>query len=285
MNHGAAILANLIWGMVPAYYYLVRFVDPLQMTAYRFIFTFLLLFLASVALRRSYSIRLLRSSIFPAILLTANAYIYLVAVLQGHVLEAVYGYLMAPILTIILGRIILQERLSFEQWAGAGVCLAAITVYAGMTDILPWFGFGIAAPFAFYLIWHRRQDTPSSVEALKHESVVMLILPFLLLANIGREYEMLELFNSNIGLGFIIAASGLITVVPLVLYVNSCPKLSISYLGAYQFVAPIVSALLAIILFDETVTAAKAITGTGLFIGLVLVTFPIGKLFKRTVRM
>ena len=241
MNHVNAILANFLWGMVPAYYFVVRSVDPLRMTAYRFVFTFLLLLLIGILLRKSYTLHFLRQSLIPAGLLTINAYVYLVAVMGGHVLEAAYGYLMAPILTIVLGRLILLEPLSVNQWTGTIVCLAAIVFYAAMAYTLPWFGFGIALPFALYLIWHRQKGSLSSIEAL-------------------------------------------VTVVPLALYVNSCIGPSIIYLGAYQFIAPIVSALVAIFLFEETMTMAKAITGTGLLIGLAFVTLPIGSYFEGKTR-
>ncbi len=284
MNHVNAILANFLWGMVPAYYFVVRSVDPLRMTAYRFVFTFLLLLLIGILLRKSYTLRFLRQSLIPAGLLTINAYVYLVAVMGGHVLEAAYGYLMAPILTIVLGRLILLEPLSVNQWTGTIVCLAAIVFYAAMAYTLPWFGFGIALPFALYLIWHRQKGSLSSIEALKHESLVMLIVPFSLFAFFGSELEALVLFELGGELGIVIVASGLVTVVPLALYVNSCIGLSIIYLGAYQFIAPIVSALVAIFLFEETMTMAKAITGTGLLIGLAFVTLPIGSYFEGKTR-
>ena len=278
MYHAKAIVANFLWGMVPAYYYLVRTVEPLRMTAYRFVFTFLLLAGVSLVLKKNFSPRFIRHSFVPAILLSANAYIYLFAVLHGYVLEAVYGYLITPILTIVIGSLILREPLSGNQTAGTFICLSAIILYATMTHTLPWFGIGIALPFALYLTWHRHRGTQSSIEALQHESVVMLILPMVLIAGSWETVHEAVVFEMGSWLGPIIAASGIMTVVPLALYVNSCPGLPTVYLGIYQFLAPVISSTIAITLFDEPVTTAKVVAGAVLAMGLGVALFSPGKI-------
>ena len=277
MHHAKAIGANILWGMVPAYYYLVSSVEPLRMTSYRFVFTFLLLACVSLLLKQRFSSQLLKSSFVPAILLSVNAYVYLVAVLHGYVLEAVYGYLITPVLTIALGGLMLRESLSSSQLAGSLICLSAIVLYAILNHTLPWFGIGIAFPFSLYLIWHRRRGTRSSIEALKHESLVMLILPMMLIASSWGEVHETVVIELGSWLGPVIAASGLMTVAPLAMYVSSSTGLPTVYLGIYQFLSPIISSAIAIALFGEPLTAAKIVTGIGLAVGLGVISFPQGK--------
>ena len=146
MQHAKAIAASFLWGIVPAYYYLVRAVEPLRMTAYRFVFTFLVLAAVSLILKKHYSLRIFRYSLVPAMLLSVNAYVYLVAVLHGHVLEAVYGYLITPVLTIAIGGIVLREPLSVGQLTGTLICLVAIILYAAMSHTLPCLALALHCP-------------------------------------------------------------------------------------------------------------------------------------------
>ena len=270
VNHTKAIFANLLWGMVPAYYFLLDSIDPSRMTAYRFLFTFLWLFAVRLGSWKNFSLLLLRTSCVPALLLTVNAYIYLVAVLNGYVFEAAYGYLMTPILTIVFGWLLLNEKLSINQWTGSLIGLCSIVAYAIMTQTLPWFGFGIACPFAFYLIWHKVRRTSSSLEALHHESFIMLLLPCIYLAmtwNYSRPLAVAELTGA---LAPVIALSGLVAVAPLALYISAGTYLSTLSLGIYQFIAPIVAIIVAVILFGEQFTLAKAVVTSGLILGLAL---------------
>ena len=251
------------------------------MTAYRFIFTFSWLFAIRIRSPQYFSFLHIQASCTPAILLTLNAYIYLVAVLNGYVLEAAYGYLMTPVLTIVCGWLLLGERLSVNQWIGSFICLCSIVTYAIMTQTLPWFGIGISLPFALYLIWHKRQSTYSSLESLHHESLIMLMFPFLLLAFTWENSRQLAVAELTSTLGPIVALSGLVTIAPLALYVSAGTSLPVFYLGCYQFIAPIVSILVAVMLFDEQLTAAKAIVGTGLILALALASFPLENVVGR----
>lgn len=275
LDHGKGIFANFLWGMVPAYYFLVGTVGAERMTAYRFIFTFLLLLVVGRVQRRQFSIAYLRHSFVPGSLLALNAYVYLFAVLNGHVLEAAYGYLLTPVLTIVCARLLLGVTYSAVQWAGAAICLGSVTFYALMIGTLPWFGIGIALPFALYLTWHRHRSTASSLEALRHESAIMLIFPILYLANAWEESQSAILAELISPQGLVIAASGLMTVAPLALFVSVCARLPAIHVGLYQFIAPIISALIAATLFGEELTSVKIGVGLGLMLGVAIAALPL----------
>jgi chloramphenicol-sensitive protein RarD len=278
MSHVGGLTANILWGLVPVYYYFLKTIDTERMLAYRFIFTFVILLLVGFAQKKPVSLLTLKRSLIPAALLTINAYVYIVTVLTGHVLEAAYGYLITPILTILCGSVFFDERCTRAQASGIGVCIISIVYYAVAVGTLPWFGIGIALPFALYLTWHKFQQTQSSLDALRHESIIMLVLPigyFTLLGAEGGKEVLHELAGSK---GLVIAASGLVTVLPLAIFVGACSKLKTIYIGTYQFVAPMISAIVAILLFDHPLTAAKLSMGLGLALGMALAVLPFDKI-------
>ncbi|HEY7747911.1 MAG TPA: EamA family transporter [Aestuariivirgaceae bacterium] len=272
--HARGILANVLWGLVPLYYLFVRAVDPLNMLIYRSLFTFLILTLLGLLRFQVFSFRKLRSSLVPALLLALNGYVYIVAVLNGQVIEAAYGYLITPILIILCGRVLLGEKLTGPQWLGVGLCFIAITYYATAMATLPWYGLGIALPFALYSTLHKKSRTVDAIGALRHEMVIMFALAagfVVYFWNDMREEMMTELGGTS---GLIVILSGPVTVLPLVLFLGVCSKLTALHLGIYQFISPILSSLIAVTLFDDPLSAPKLTTGTILVIGMAFAVLP-----------
>jgi chloramphenicol-sensitive protein RarD len=273
-NHGRGILANVLWGMVPIYYYFVRTIDPVNMLVYRSLFTFLVLFMVGVMQRKLLTVEKLRQAVVPALLLVVNGYVYILGILNGQVIEAAYGYLITPILIILCGRVMLAEKLALPQWFGVCLCLVSIIYYAVAIGALPWYGLGIALPFAFYSTLHKKAGTADAFDALRHETMIIVAIAGVFLACFWNDVRESVLADLGGATGPIIALSGLVTVLPLVLFLGVCPKLSTLHLGIYQFISPIIAAIVAVTLFHDTLSQPKLIVGTGLLIGMALAVLP-----------
>lgn len=281
LNHIKGVLANILWGLVVAYYFFVRSVDVDRMLIYRVVFTFLLLTSFGLWYNKTFSGKLLKQAVIPALLITVNGYVYLVAIANGHAMEAAYAYLITPILTILCVRVFLGGSHTILQWAGIAVCFAVIVFYAVMTRTLPWYGLGIALPFALYITWHRYCNTQSSLDALRHEYLLLLVLPILYVAFNWHESTAIIAGEMTSPIGVLISLSGIVTVAPLALFIAASTTLPSIYIGLYQFVGPIISMLIAATLFGEHITNEKLVLAGGLIIGMALAVVPFSKFTKK----
>ncbi len=85
-----------------------------------------------------------------ALAIAVNWGVYGLAVVTGHVLEASLGYFVNPLLTVLLGVLVLRERLRPGQWAAVGVGLAAVVVITADLGRLPWMALTLAVSFGTY---------------------------------------------------------------------------------------------------------------------------------------
>lgn len=277
LSHAKGILANILWGLVVAYYFFVRSIDVDRMLIYRILFTFLTLSILNLWQRKSFSRKRLASSVIPAILITINGYVYLLAIATGHAMEAAFAYFITPILTLLSIRIFLGGKYTLQQWVGTVFCIISVVYYGVATKILPWYGFGIALPFALYITWHRYAKTASSLEALRYEYSLLAAIPPVYFFLTWGESSAAVSFELTGSLSFLIALSGLVTLIPLALFVGASTALKPIFIGLYQFIGPIISMTVAMVLFGENLTIEKLILAGGLFAGMALAVIPFSR--------
>ena len=128
------LLAYGLWGVLPVYFKQLAAVSPIDIVAHRILWSLLFLFLLLAATRGWNQVRagirdrrtmglLLATSLLIAI----NWLLYVYAVTSGHILAGSLGYYLNPLMNILLGRFILQERLTALQWAAVGIAAAGVS--------------------------------------------------------------------------------------------------------------------------------------------------------------
>lgn len=252
----SALAAYVIWGLLPLYIQLIKQVPPVELLGWRIVFTVPVCLLI-VAIRRQIpevrrvfaNCRVLGALVTSSLLIGANWLIFLVAVANNHVLATSLGYYINPLVNVLLGTVLLGERLSRLQWtavavAGAGVALLA----TGALDTLA-ISLSLAVSFAFY--GYVRKRTPvGSVPGLTVETLVLLPAAIAVAAwySLGPAGPS---FGQDAGTSLGLVGAGIATAVPLLFFAVAARNLDLSTLGFVQFIAPTISFLVSIFLLGE----------------------------------
>lgn len=259
---GAAVLAYLIWGFLPLYFHALTHVPALELVAFRICLTLPFCFAViawrgmggelRAALRsRIVMLRLCAS----AGLIATNWLIFVMAVASGHVLASSLGYYINPLLNVLIGTIFLGERLNRTQWCAVAIAAAGIALLLwGAIDMLG-VAMALAVSFALYGLI-RKTTAVASVPGLTIETMVLFVP-----ATLSVGWFALQPAGSSVTHGVttaaLLALSGVLTGVPLLLFAVAAQKLDLSVLGFVQFLAPTISFLLGTIVFGEPLDTVR----------------------------
>ncbi len=251
-----ALGAHLIWGLLPLYLILVREVPPFEFVGWRIIFTvpFCLLFIAlrrqQADLRAAIANRaVLRNLLLSAVLVGTNWMIYIAAVQAGHIFAASLGYFIIPLVNVLAGTMFLGERLSVRQWLAVALAGVGVSILIwGALDML-WISLSLAATFSLYGLV--RKVTPvGSLPGLTIEST-LLLLPGIGIALWYAAQPAGSSFGQELGSSLLIAGSGIVTAVPLLLFAIAARRMDYSALGFFQYLSPNIVFLLGLFVFHE----------------------------------
>jgi chloramphenicol-sensitive protein RarD len=190
------------------------------------------------------------------LLISCNWLTYVWAIVHAQVLAASLGYYLNPLVNVLLGVLLLKERLSRLQgaavaMAGAGVAILAV----GAANSL-WVSLTLAASFSLYGLL--RKITPvESIEGLSVETLLLAPLALAWLAWLERHGSPSLGIDARTDL--LLALSGLVTATPLLMFNAAAKRLTYSALGFLQYVSPSIQLLLAVLLFGERLTAAHMV--------------------------
>jgi len=270
-----AISAYFIWGLVPIYFKSVADVSALEIIAHRVLWSVLLMgFVLMVTRNRSgFALLLAQPKLIlwvalAAFFVTANWLVFVWAVNAGRVLETSLGYYINPLVSVLLGFFFLGERLRPIQLAALG--LAALGVMNQIVQLgqLPWVSLVLAMTFATYGLLRKRIPLDAA-SGLFFETLIVAPLAALTLILIAQNGTM-AFGAGSVGRDWLIAFSGVVTAVPLVLFSAGARRLRLTTMGFLQYLAPTLTFLQAVLLFGETFTSAHLITFGCIWGGLAL---------------
>jgi chloramphenicol-sensitive protein RarD len=264
MRKGVVLAASsyVAWGLFPAYFLLLRSVSPVEVLAHRMIWS--LVFLSFVlAFRRQWSWlrpltrqpRLVVSFAISAALLSGNWFLYIWAVSRGHVIDASLGYFINPLVNIVLGFVLLQERLRPAQWFAVVIAALGVLWLTWQGHHFPWIAIVLALTFGFYGLM-RKVAALGPLEGLSLETLLLFPLAAAYLAwaaFIGNN----AFIQADFALRLLLMAAGPITAIPLLLFAAGARRIRLSTLGLLQFIAPTLQLLLGIWMFHEPFGGAR----------------------------
>ncbi|GGX83995.1 EamA family transporter RarD [Massilia dura] len=266
-RQGAGVLnattAFLLWGLFPLYFHAIGEVPPVEILAHRMVWS--LLFLCIVlTVRRQWKWlpdvlrkpKVVATFAASALLLSANWFIYIWAVNNGHVIDASLGYFITPLFNVLLGLFVLKERLRGGQWIAIGVAAAGVAWLTWQAGTLPWIALVLAATFGAYGLL-RKTAALAALEGLSFET--------LLLFPLAAGYVVwLTVHGANTFVNTpsdttraLLVAAGPITAIPLLLFAAGARKIPLSVLGMLQYIAPTIQMVLGLVVFHETFTSAR----------------------------
>jgi chloramphenicol-sensitive protein RarD len=255
--------AYLLWGAFPLYFRALRHVDAVQIVAHRILWSLVLLAALLTIWRRwpmlaatVRSPRLLLLLGLTAVLISCNWLVYIWAVAHGHVIEASLGYYLNPLVNVLLGTLVLRERLSRPQLAAVILAGAGVAVLAAGSASGVWISLSLAFSFALYGFL-RKIIPVEAVEGLSIETALLapVALGGLLLLHAHGEGAMGRDFTTDL----LLILSGAATAVPLLMFNAAAKQLPYSTLGFLQFLTPSMQFLLAVLVFGERMTFAHVL--------------------------
>jgi len=253
-----ALGAYTIWGLIPVYFKAVSSAPALELLAHRVVWAFAMLMVVSARqglgeLREAlFSRRALARLAGSTILIAANWLIYIWAVFHGRIVEASLGYFMTPLVNVLLGVMVLKERLERPValalvLAGSGVLWLAV-----LSGRPPWVSLGLAASFGSYGVV-RKLLRVGAVAGLTVETALLcpLALGYLLVA---RQRGALAFLAGSPGRDALLVLAGPLTAIPLLLFAGALRRLPLTSLGFLQYFSPTLQFLLAVLVYDEPFT-------------------------------
>jgi chloramphenicol-sensitive protein RarD len=260
---GLGIAAYALWGVLPIYFKALQAVPSVDIVAHRILWSVpvlaLLLSVARawqevrIALRNRRAMLLLGVT---ALLIGGNWLLYVYAVNSGHILAGSLGYYLNPLANVLLGRIILKEKLSWLQWAAVGLAAAGIAALAAGALGQLWISLTLCMSFASYGLL--RKIAP--VDAVAGLAIETMLLAPLAAAWLAWSFSSGQpTFGGSSSDLILIAIAGVVTTVPLLLFTAAARRLPYSTLGMLQFLAPTLQFLIAVMLYGEPFTTAHAI--------------------------
>jgi len=238
----AGLAGYLIWGVSPLYFQLVGFASALEIVAHRVVWSLPMLFAVLLvagklrsALRAIADPKVFFTMLATAALISVNWLLFVQAVNTGQVLQASLGYYINPLMSVAVGVVILREPLG--PWRIAAIVLASLGVLNQIIAVgeVPWISLTLAVTFTAYGYLRKIASVDGRV-GLFWETA--FILPFALGALIWMGLEGQSHFLDSPAKATLLIVAGLVTIVPLLLYIIGARGLRLSTMGLLQFTAP-----------------------------------------------
>ncbi|XXM85110.1 EamA family transporter RarD [Cellulosimicrobium sp. PMB13] len=271
--------AYVLWGAMPLYFPLLEPAGPLEIIAHRVVWSLVVCVLLLVVARQLGRFgRVLRSPRTLAllgvagVLVATNWTIYVYGVLSGHVLDAALGYFVNPLVTVLLAVVVLRERLRPAQWVALAIGTAAVAVIAVGVGRVPWIALGVAFSFGLYgLVKNRVGRSVEALPGLAAETTTIAPLALAYLAWLGATGN--GTFSpDDPGHALLLASSGLVTAVPLLLFSSAARRIPLSLVGMLQYLAPVLQFLCGVLVFHEHMPPARWAGFVLVWLALVVLT-------------
>ncbi|MDO8882783.1 EamA family transporter RarD [Pseudotabrizicola sp.] len=272
-----ALTAYVMWGFLPLYMKVLSHVPPVEVIAHRVLWSLPIALAVIVWLGRTQDLRqafrtprTLMMGAATATLISVNWGIYVWAIGAGYALEAALGYYINPLFSVLLGRVLLKERLTWAQWAAIGLAAAAVVLLTVEAGRLPLVALGLTVSWGAYAYLKKSLPIgPNQGFTLE----VMLLAPFALGYLVWVQWQGQGHFLQGVGRDdLLLIGTGLVTAIPLMIYANGAKRLRLSTIAMMQYIAPTMIFLIAVFVFGEPFGAVRLIAFPMIWAALVIYT-------------
>ncbi|MNJ87799.1 EamA-like transporter family protein [compost metagenome] len=277
MNPGMlyALCAYMAWGSFPIYFKSLHDIAPLEILLHRMVWAlgFLLIVLA---VRRQWAWlsttlhqpKVLAGFTASALLLSTNWFVYIWAVNHDRIIDASLGYFMTPLVNVLLGFLVLGERLRRMQWAAVFVAALGVAWLTWENGHLPWIGLTLGLTFGTYGLL-RKTAKLGALEGLSLETLLLFPLAVLALAVMAWNGSN-SFIHAPATSQWLLVAAGPITAIPLLLFATAARRIPLSTLGLLQYITPTLQLLVGVWLYHEPFSAARLLGFAAIWIALAL---------------
>jgi chloramphenicol-sensitive protein RarD len=271
------IAAYAMWGVFPLYWPLLQPAGAVEILAHRVLWSAITIGLLVVLLRRTTQfrdifhngrVRLLLT--LAAAVISVNWVTYIWGVTNGRVVETSLGYFINPLVTVLMGVVILGERLRRLQWVAMGVATLAVVVLTLDYGRLPWVALVLAFSFGSYGLCKKTANV-GAVESLGYETAVIAPLAGLYLGWLAWTGAS-NFAAHGIDHALLFMTTGTVTAIPLICFGAAAIRVSMVSLGLLQYLAPVIQFLLGVFWFHEDMPAGRWVGFVLVWIALVMFT-------------
>ncbi|CUA80298.1 EamA family transporter RarD [Anoxybacillus suryakundensis] len=272
-----ALLAYVLWGILPLYWKMLEHIKAEEILSYRIVASFLFM-LALLLIQKSglaffHTCRLLwqekkrvTALIAASLLISTNWFIYIWAVNHDHMVEASLGYYMNPLINVLLGVVVLKERL--YKWQIVSLILAASGV-VGMTieyGKIPWIALSLACSFSLYSLVKKVISVDATIGLTVETMLATPLALIFIIHSFGQLHDASFLFTTML----LLIGAGPATALPLLYFAKGAQHISLTLLGFLQYISPTLSLLLGVFLFHEPFTNAHIYAFSCIWTALIL---------------
>jgi len=278
------LTAYVIWGFFPLYFRQLAAIDPIDILCHRTTWAFAVVALLLTLRRRWNNVVALFATprhvvrlAIAALLLSANWLGFLWAVNQHQVVASSLGYFLTPLVNVLLGLLVLKERLNGKEWAAVGLAVVAVGNELVALGTLPWISLFLALTFGSYGLL-RKQVPVDAISGLWLETLAML--PLCLIYTLWQATQGHFVFGQNNGLTLgpafdsmvvaLLVGSGILTALPLMAFAAATQRLDLAMVGMLMYINPTMQFLTAIVVFDEPLQPARLLSFALIWLGLIL---------------
>jgi len=256
-GYGYGLSAYILWGIFPLYFVALAPAAPMEILGWRILLSLLLCaailavqtrLFSALALLRDRRTALLTAS--AGVLVAVNWGIFVVATQTGHVVDAALGYFINPLVTALLGVIVLRERLRKLQWVALGLGALAVVVLVVAYGQFPYIALGLAFSFGFYGLVKKMLGSMGALQGLTLETLWVIPIAIGLLFWESSQNGLTIATEGPLHLILMLLA-GAVTSVPLLLFAAATRRLPLSTVGLMQYINPVLQALVGIVILSE----------------------------------
>ena len=283
------VAAYGLWGIFPLYWPLLEPAGAIEILAHRVLWSLLTVALVVLVLRRTTAVRAVFADRRARLILLGAAAVisvnwggYIWGVNNDRVVETSLGYFINPLVTVLMGVVVLGERLRRIQILAVGLATVAVVVLTIDYGRPPWIALLLAFSFATYGLAKKKADV-DAVESLAVETVYI--------APIAAAYVGWLIWqgsasfgNEGAGHAALFATTGIVTVIPLLCFGAAAVRVSLVTIGLLQYIAPILQFALGVLWYHEPMPASRWIGFVLVWIALVLFTYEAATHRRRQLR-
>ena len=276
-----AIAAYVAWGLMPLYWHLLKAVPAMQVMAHRVVWSALFVCgwlgvkygrgWVRETLSRPHAATMLAVS---GGLFAINWGLYIWAVNAGHVVESSLGYFINPLLSVVLGVVVLKERLNRVQWLSVGIATIGVLWLTFSYGRFPWIALVLACSFGAYGLVRKLLGVPP-VRGLGVESLWLLLpaLAFLLWSEGSGQGHLLPHADApswGWGVLGLLVFGGVLTSLPLIGFAAAVQRIPYSLVGLLQYISPTLQLLVGVLVLHEPFSGERAVGFGFIWIALAL---------------
>jgi len=284
----SAVGAYTLWGFLPIYWKLVKAVPALEILAHRFIWSLFFMVFILFASKRiglfGQEVRAILAQprktmgvVAAAAIITINWLIYIWAVNDNRIVETSLGYYMTPLISVLLGIVVLKEKLSF--WQTVAVLLATVGVL-NLTfrfGAIPWVALSLAVTFSLYGLCKKLLNI-GAITSITVETLIMSLPSLLYLTFLQQQDAGAFRLSYPVVAGLLIG-TGVITAIPMVLFSHGAIRLPLTVNGFIQYLSPTIALFVGIFLYDETFSPAHLLSFSLIWLALAIFSLSKTKVF------